>query len=110
MVENGGAEPQAILSPLTEAAMFLVLTISPGYEDELRDVFSDVSGLVRSVGFRSTTGGLCSDCGAGLVAVGACVRLTPPGRLAPLRGVERPPAQGGGHRRRPAVAPPRPLL
>jgi len=65
MVDNGGAEPQAILSPLTEAAMFLVLTISPGYEDEVRDVLSDVSGLVRSVGFRSPNGGLCCVVGLG---------------------------------------------
>lgn len=65
MVADGSAEPQALLSPLTEAAMFLVLTIGPGHEDEARDVLADVSGLVRSVGFRSPDGGLCCVVGVG---------------------------------------------
>jgi porphyrinogen peroxidase len=65
MVSNGSAEPQAVLSPLTEAAMFLVLTISPGHEDQVRDVLADVSGLVRSVGFRSPAGGLTCVVGIG---------------------------------------------
>ena len=34
------AEPQAILTPLTEAAIFLVLTATPGAEDELRDALA----------------------------------------------------------------------
>jgi putative iron-dependent peroxidase len=45
--------------------MFLVLTIGPGHEDEVRDVLADVSGLVRSVGFRSPDGGLCCVVGVG---------------------------------------------
>ena len=45
--------------------MFLVLTISPGHEDEVRDMLADVSGLVRSVGFRSPNGGLCCIVGLG---------------------------------------------
>ena len=65
MVANGRAEPQAILSPLTEAAMFLVLTVGQGREDGVRDVLADVSGLVRSVGFRSPDGGLCCVVGVG---------------------------------------------
>ena len=65
MDAGGSAEPQPILSPLTEAAMFLVLTISPGHEDEVRDMLADVSGLVRSVGFRSPNGGLCCIVGLG---------------------------------------------
>jgi putative iron-dependent peroxidase len=45
-------EPQPIVSPLTQAAIFLVLTISPGGEDAVRDLLPDLSGLGRSVGFR----------------------------------------------------------
>jgi putative iron-dependent peroxidase len=45
-------EPQAILSPLTEAALFLVLTVNEGSEGEVRHALADVSGLTRSVGFR----------------------------------------------------------
>jgi porphyrinogen peroxidase len=65
MTESDHAEPQAILSGLTEAAMFLVLTIDPGYEDDVRDSLAEVSGLVRSVGFRSPIGGLACVVGLG---------------------------------------------
>lgn len=52
------AEPQAILTPITEAAIFLTLTVDPGSEAEVRDVLADVSGLKRSVGFRIPEGEL----------------------------------------------------
>jgi porphyrinogen peroxidase len=45
-------DPQAVLTPLTEAAIFLVLTVDSGSEAELRDLLADVSGIRRSVGFR----------------------------------------------------------
>ncbi len=46
-------EPQPILSPLTAAAIFLVLTINPGGEAAVRNVLSDWAGLQRAVGFRA---------------------------------------------------------
>jgi porphyrinogen peroxidase len=46
------AERQAILTPITEAAIFLVLTVNTGAEEPVRDLLADVSGLKRSVGFR----------------------------------------------------------
>ncbi len=46
------AEPQPVLTPLTEAAIILVLTVPAGGEDAVRDLLPDVSGLRRSVGFR----------------------------------------------------------
>ena len=46
------AEPQPILSHPTEAAIFLVLTVAPGSEGEVRDILADASGIKRSVGFR----------------------------------------------------------
>jgi putative iron-dependent peroxidase len=46
------AEPQPVLTPLTEAAIILVLTVPDGGEDAVRDLFPDISGLRRSVGFR----------------------------------------------------------
>ena len=45
-------EPQAVLTGPTEAAIFLVLTVRPGREDEIRALLADVGGLRRSVGFR----------------------------------------------------------
>jgi len=59
------AEPQAVLSPLTEAAIFLVLAVDPGTESEVRDVLGGVSGLRRSVGFRIPEGRLTCVTGLG---------------------------------------------
>jgi putative iron-dependent peroxidase len=50
--------PQPVVSPLTQAAVFLVLTIRPGGEDAVRDLIPDLSGLGRSVGFRIPEGEL----------------------------------------------------
>jgi putative iron-dependent peroxidase len=60
-----GPEPQAVLTPLTESAIFLVLTVDPGAEDGVRDLLADVSGLRRSVGFRIPEGGLSCVVGLG---------------------------------------------
>ncbi len=51
-------EPQPVVSPLTQAAVFLVLTIDPGGEDVVRDFLPDVAGIGRSVGFRVPEGEL----------------------------------------------------
>ena len=59
------AEPQPVLTPLTEAAIFLVLTVDSGAEQDLRDVLADVSGLKRSVGFRIPEGELTCVVGIG---------------------------------------------
>ncbi|MDH6703895.1 putative iron-dependent peroxidase [Kitasatospora sp. MAA19] len=59
------AEPQAVLSPLTSAAVFLVLTVEPGGEDAVRDLLPDLAGLRRAVGFRAPEGGLTCVTGIG---------------------------------------------
>jgi putative iron-dependent peroxidase len=59
------AEPQAVLTPLTEAAIFLVLTVDDGAEDRVRDLLADVSGLRRSIGFRIPEGALSCVVGLG---------------------------------------------
>ncbi|TQS45924.1 Dyp-type peroxidase [Cryptosporangium phraense] len=51
-------ESQPVLTPLTEAALFLVLVIRDGGEDVVRDLVPDIAGLGRSVGFRSPEGDL----------------------------------------------------
>ena len=43
---------QAVLAPLTDAAIFLVATVRPGGVDSVRELLEDLSGLQRSVGFR----------------------------------------------------------
>jgi len=56
---------QRILTPLTEAAIFLVLTVAPGGEEVVLDLLADVSGLKRSVGFRIPEGELVCVTGIG---------------------------------------------
>ncbi|BCJ52599.1 peroxidase [Actinoplanes sp. NBRC 14428] len=43
---------QAVLAPLTDAAIFLVATVREGGEETVRELLEDLSGLQRSVGFR----------------------------------------------------------
>ena len=47
-----GPDPQPVLTPITAAAIFLVLTVDAGAEDAIRELLADLSGLKRSVGFR----------------------------------------------------------
>ncbi len=59
------AEPQPVLTPLTEAAIILVLTVETGAEDDVRELLADVPGLSRSVGFRIPEGRLTCVTGIG---------------------------------------------
>ncbi len=51
-------EPQAVVTPLSGAAAFLVVEIKPGdaAEDTVRDLIADLPALVRAVGFRDLDG------------------------------------------------------
>ncbi|MFB7112009.1 Dyp-type peroxidase [Streptomyces sp. NPDC056190] len=53
-------EPQPVLSPLTGAAIFLVVTIDRDGEPAVRDMLSELNGLQRAVGFRATPDGKLS--------------------------------------------------
>jgi putative iron-dependent peroxidase len=57
-----------VLSPLTVAAIFLVVTIDPGGEAAARDLIADCAALQRSVGFRIPDGGLTCVVGVGSAA------------------------------------------
>jgi porphyrinogen peroxidase len=46
------AQPQAILTPLTPAAIFLVATIDEDGAHAVHDGLPELSGLVRAIGFR----------------------------------------------------------
>ncbi|ORA32310.1 Dyp-type peroxidase [Mycobacterium aquaticum] len=48
-------QPQPVLAPLTPAAVFMVSTIDEGQEATVHDALSDISGLVRAIGFRDPT-------------------------------------------------------
>jgi putative iron-dependent peroxidase len=58
-------QPQPVLTPLTEAAIFLVLTVRDGAATEVRELLGDVAGLTRSVGFRIPEGELVCVAGIG---------------------------------------------
>jgi porphyrinogen peroxidase len=45
-------DPQPVLTPITEAAIFLVVTVDAGAEAAIRELLEDLAGLKRSVGFR----------------------------------------------------------
>ena len=111
MAEN---EPQPVLTPLTEAAIFLVLTVNSGAEDAVREMLADVSGLVRSVGFRIPEGELSCVVGLGSGTVGSAVRRASSGWSASDARIRRREAHRGGDARRSAVshprAPPGPVL
>ena len=47
------ARTQDVLAPPATSAIFLVLTVRQGSEEEVRDLLSDVGGLNRAVGFRA---------------------------------------------------------
>lgn len=58
-------QPQHVLAPPAKAAIFLVLTVRPGAEADVRDVLADVAGLTRAVGFRAPEDGLSCVVGIG---------------------------------------------
>ncbi|HEY6279348.1 MAG TPA: Dyp-type peroxidase [Streptosporangiaceae bacterium] len=62
---DSGPTPQPILTPLTGAAIFLVVSVSPGGEPVARELLADLAGLQRAVGFRIPDGGLTCVAGVG---------------------------------------------
>lgn len=78
------AEPQAVLTPPTEAAIFLVLTVDVGSEDAVRDLLADVGGLRRSVGFRVPEAALTCVVGIGAALWDRLFDGTRPAGLHPL--------------------------
>jgi porphyrinogen peroxidase len=84
--------PQPILSPITEAAIFLVLTLDEGPGSDVRDALTDVSALKRSVGFRIPEGELTCVVGIGSACWHRLFGEPRPAGLHPLPAVE-----GGRH-------------
>ena len=74
-----------MLSPLTEAAIFLVLSVSPGGEDAARGVLGDMAALQRSVGFRVPDGKLQCVVAVGSAAWDRLFSGPRPSELHPFR-------------------------
>jgi len=79
--------PQAILTPLTEAAIFLVVTVDRGGEDGVRELLADLGGLRRSVGFRIPEGELSCVAGIGSELWDRLFTGPRPAELHPFAGV-----------------------
>jgi putative iron-dependent peroxidase len=82
---DSGLVPQLVLSPLTTAAIFLVVTIDPGGEGAARELLSGVAGLQRSVGFRVPEGRLSCVVGVGSQAWDRLFSGPRPAELHPFR-------------------------
>jgi porphyrinogen peroxidase len=65
--DGDGAVPQAVVTPLTRAAVFLVLSVNPGMENaaRVRSLCVELAALVRSVGARASEGSLTCIVGFG---------------------------------------------
>ena len=79
------AEPQPLLSPITEAAIFLTVVLEEGQEDGVPDLLSEVTGLKRSVGFRLPEGELSCVVGIGARAWDRIFDEPRPAELHPFR-------------------------
>ncbi|GAA0224289.1 Dyp-type peroxidase [Cryptosporangium japonicum] len=78
-------ESQPVLTPLTEAAIFLVVVIRAGGEDTVRDLVPDIAGIGRSVGFRAPEGELSVVTGIGSDAWDRLFGGPRPAELHPFR-------------------------
>jgi len=97
-------EPQAVCSPITRSAIFIVATLAPGIDEAatVRAWCADVAALVRSVGKRVPSGNLSCVCGFSSSAWDALFGAPRPALLHPFREF------GEGERR--AIATPGDLL
>jgi putative iron-dependent peroxidase len=93
---------QPVLTPLTASAIILVLTMDVDGEPVVHDLLADLSGLARTVGFRSPEGGLAVVVGVGSAAWDRLFTGPRPAELHPFQVLD-----GGRHR---AVATPGDLL
>ena len=82
-------EAQAVVAPLTGAAIFLVVVIGAGKQSAatVRDVVSDLPALVRSVGFREAEGNLTCVAGLGAQAWDRLVGGPRPAGLHPFKEI-----------------------
>ncbi|HET8583597.1 MAG TPA: Dyp-type peroxidase, partial [Jatrophihabitans sp.] len=87
---RGMAESQAVLSPLTRAALIIVVTVDHGGEARVRDLLPDLSGLQRALGFRAPEGDLSCVTGIGAYAWDRLFAVPRPAQLHPFREVIGP--------------------
>jgi putative iron-dependent peroxidase len=81
------AEPQAVVAPLTKAAIFLVVVVNPdaASADAAVALCADIAALVRAVGFRDLNGRLTCVTGFGAAAWDRLTGRPRPAGLHPFR-------------------------
>ncbi|HTX81536.1 MAG TPA: Dyp-type peroxidase [Streptosporangiaceae bacterium] len=81
------AEPQAVVAPLTKAAIFLVAVVNPdaASAEAAVAVCADIAALVRAVGFRDLNGRLTCVTGFGAAAWDRLTGLPRPSGLHPFK-------------------------
>ncbi|MFE0641038.1 Dyp-type peroxidase [Streptomyces sp. NPDC058877] len=84
------AVPQPVLSPPSRAAVFLVVTVDPGGETAVREALRELTGLIRSVAFRSPESELGCVAGIGSAAWDRIVGEPRPRALHPFRSLQGP--------------------
>jgi putative iron-dependent peroxidase len=85
--------PQLVSSPLTKVAIFLVVTINPGDEHRaaVLSLCTDLSALLRGVGFRDLDGALSCIMGFGSEAWDRLFGLPRPAELHPFAEIRSGP-------------------
>lgn len=98
MDELSPAVSQAVTAPLSRAAIFLVMTVKPGAQSRaaLRGLCADLSGLVRTVGFRDVEAGLSCIMGIGSEAWDRLLGAPRPKELHPFREFHSGPRHAPG--------------
>jgi len=84
------AQPQDILTPITEAAVFLTACVDPGGEATIADLLPDLAGLRRSVGFRAPDARLSLVVGIGATLWDRLFDAPRPAGLHPFRELRGP--------------------
>ena len=79
---------QAVDSPLTRAAIFLVVALKPGGRNTVLGLCADLSSLLRGVGFRDPSGALSCVLGFGASAWDALFGTPRPAGLHPFREIK----------------------
>jgi len=77
-------ESQPVTTPLTRAAVFLVMTVEPGREAAVREVLADVPGMARAIGFRNVEAALSCVVGIGSDVYGRMYGEPRPAHLHPF--------------------------
>jgi porphyrinogen peroxidase len=82
--------PQAVVQPLTRAAIFLILTMNPGTASRMavRSLCGDLAALLRAVGFRDLDGNLSCVMGFGSDVWDRLFGHPRPAELHPFREIK----------------------